>query len=341
VATYKATSGCKVCHSSLSGAHAVHIGTLSDNVSAYGDDANDSIQSDYRFGCGNCHPLASALHRNGIVDLELYNPSAAGFKKNNPAGASRTGTGNATVCINIYCHSSGQDAGARTYAATSAWGGTFTGNRCAGCHGDPPAYASGGAGSAGANSHYSQTWDNGQLVEGGHLVGLHFDNIRKDPADSIQPLFPRGGGFGSGAGHGDPSTSTTISCPTCHAATVNVPSMQSAPGTVFDCAACHGWQASAVIADKSRHVNGIRDVTFMSGDFRSRAQIKLANFTSVIQPLGWTRNNGFKTTDSFDSVSFSGSYNPANKSCLTSCHLSQPVTWGDTNFNCSGCHADL
>jgi len=178
-------------------------------------------------------------------------------------------------------------------------------------------------------------------VDGGHLIGLHFDNIRKDPADAGQPLFPKGGGIGSGAGHGDPATSTTISCPTCHAATVNIPSLQSAPGTAFDCAACHGLQPSTAIADKSRHVNGTRDVAFMTGDFRSRAQIKPANFPTALNPPGGTRKNRPQTYDSFDSVPFSGNYNPGDKSCLTSCHLNQPVGWGDTNFNCFGCHADL
>jgi predicted CxxxxCH...CXXCH cytochrome family protein len=339
-ATWGGAVACGGCHA-LPPATGAHLAHTDGTGAAYGSDANKSVAAKYRFSCGNCHPMDDSRHGNGLVDIELYNAAATGFKSNNPANAGRTGVGNATVCLNIYCHSSGQDAAVRTYTVTPAWGGTFTGNRCAGCHGDPPAYASGGAGSVGANSHYSQSWDNGQVVEGGHLVGLHFDNIKKDPADSLQPLFPKGGGFGSGAGHGDPSTSTTISCPTCHAATVNVPSMQSAPGTAFDCVACHGGQASAVIADKSRHVNGIRDVAFMTGDFRSRAQIKLANFTSVIKPLGWTRNNGYKAYDSYDSVPFSGSYNPGDKSCMTSCHLSQPVKWGDTNFNCFGCHADL
>jgi len=277
-------------------------------------------------------------HANGIVDMELFNPAATGTKKSNPANAGRTGAGTTTVCLNIYCHSSGQEDSVRKYIDTPQWGGSFSLNKCASCHGDPPSYASGGSDNASANSHYSHNMRNG---EGGHLVGLHFDNIRKDPVDSWQPRFPKAGGAGSGSGHGDPTTSTTISCPTCHATTVCLPSMQSASGTVFACASCHGLQPVAVITDKSMHVNGTRDVSFMTGTFRSRAQIRLNNFTSVIKPLGWTRNNGYKTLDSFDSVPFSGSYNPADKSCVTVCHLNQSAKWGDAAMNCISCHADL
>jgi trimeric autotransporter adhesin len=340
LSAYKPAGPCTGCHDfpPATGAHLAHTDGAG---AAYGSDTNDSVASTYRFNCGNCHPMDEARHADGIVEVELYNPAASGFKKNNPAPAVSIGSGNSMVCLNIYCHSSGQAASIRIYVPSPPWGGTFTGNRCAGCHGDPPMYPSGGTSSANANSHYSQTWENGQMVEGGHLVGLHFDNIRKDPVDSLQPLFPKGGGPGSGAGHGDPATSTTISCPTCHAATVTAAGQQSAQGTAFACSSCHLDPVAGSIADKSLHVNGTRDVVFMTGNFRSRAQIRLANFTSVIKPLGWTRNNGYKTYDSYDSVPFSGDYNPADKSCTTSCHLYQPAKWGDTSLNCFSCHADL
>ncbi len=343
-ATWGSTVACGSCHDvpPANGAHLAHT----DGAGArYDSDAKNSVAAAYRFNCGNCHPMDLAKHGNGLVDIELYNSAATGFKSNNTAGAGRTGTGNATVCLNIYCHSSGQNAGIRIYSATPAWGGSFVGNRCAGCHGDPPTYASGGSGSTNANSHYSRSYTETmygwQTVDSGHLIGLHFDNIKKDPPDQNDHLIPRSGPVGSGAAHGDSGTSTTISCPTCHAATVTVFSQLSAPGTVFDCTACHSAPTTGSIADKSRHVNGTRDVVFMAGDFRSKAQLRLTSFTSAVKPLGWTRNNGYKASNSYDSVPFSGSYNPAEKSCVTACHLNQPVQWGDTNFNCFGCHADL
>ncbi|MCM2263845.1 MAG: CxxxxCH/CxxCH domain-containing protein [Desulfuromonadales bacterium] len=349
------TVACGDCHA-LPPASGAHLAHTNGTGAAYGSDSNLSTPTSQGFNCGNCHALDGSKHGNGVVEIELYNAAATGFKQNNPADAGRTGTGTATVCSNIYCHSSGQVATVRTYASTPQWGGTFSGNRCAGCHGDPPAYANGGVGSASANSHYASqlSWD--RPVEGGHLVGLHFDNIKKIPPDGPGGLYSKGGGIGSGAGHGDPATSTTISCPTCHAATVTVAGQYSAQGTGFACTPCHTNPVAGSIANRANHVNGTRDVAFMSGTFRTRAQLKPAAdfavwpdpepepgpFTNVIEPLGWTRNNGYKTANnSHDSVPFSGTYNAAAKSCTTVCHLSQPATWGDTSKGCFACHADL
>jgi predicted CxxxxCH...CXXCH cytochrome family protein len=339
-AVWGGTVGCGGCHAipPRTGAHLVHT----DGVGAvYGSDADNSVASTYRFNCGSCHPMSISSHANGVVDLELFNSAATGTKRSNPSNAGRTGSGNSTVCLNVYCHSSGQNAEVRTYTNTPQWGGTFAGNRCAGCHGDPPGYGNGGAGSSSANSHYGTRWTTSGPVESGHLVGLHFDNIRRDPPDEYNPFIAQGGGPSSGAAHGDSETSTTISCNSCHSATVSVASQMSAPGSAFDCMRCHTNPAAGIIADKSRHVNGVRDVVFMTGTFKSKAQIKLTNFTSVIAPLGWTRNNGFKAANSFDSVPFSGSYNSELKSCTTACHLNQPVRWGDESNGCFSCHADL
>jgi predicted CxxxxCH...CXXCH cytochrome family protein len=295
----------------------------------YGDDGritDDPLK--YKFNCGNCHPMDRAKHANGTVDVELYNASATGFKTNTPPSASRTGTGTATICNDVYCHSNGADGANRAYRSTPQWGSTFPGNKCAGCHDDPPRYT--------GQSHYTQNGFMGR--EGGHLVGIHFDNIKSGTWGLIQ----QGGSAGSGAAHGDPNTSTTISCNICHAATVVSAGQQSAPGTPFACANCHALPQSGSIADKTMHVNGVRDVVFMSGALRAKAQLGDASFTSILQPLGWTRNNGYKLApDSHDSITFSGSYNAGSKTCVTACHLNQPAIWGDTTVTCVSCHGDL
>jgi len=63
----------------------------------------------YLFGCGNCHPLDASNHRNGTVDIELYNPAApaGSLKAKNPVDAAYTpGIDPATgTCSNVYCHS--------------------------------------------------------------------------------------------------------------------------------------------------------------------------------------------------------------------------------------------
>lgn len=340
-ATWGTTVACGGCHAlpPPTGAHLAHT---DGGGALYGSDDNGSTTTAYRFNCGNCHPMDGSGHGNGVVDVELYNAAATGLKRNNPPAATRTGSGAATVCLNIYCHSSGQDTGVRSYAPTPQWGATFAGNRCAGCHGDPPSYPSGGAGTPDANSHYTVTTPPGESspVEGGHLIAIHFDNIRLGSQYPDGGLVPKGGVPGSGAAHGDPATSTTISCPTCHAATVATASQHSAPGTSFSCTPCHISPLTATIADKSRHVNGARDVAFMTGTLQVKAQLRLASFTSMVRPLGAVRNS-FKTYSAHDSIPFSGSYNPAAKNCTTVCHLNQTVRWGDTQVTCISCHADL
>jgi len=42
----------------------------------YGDATITSTAVAYQFGCGNCHPLNNAMHRDGILQVELYNPAA-------------------------------------------------------------------------------------------------------------------------------------------------------------------------------------------------------------------------------------------------------------------------
>jgi predicted CxxxxCH...CXXCH cytochrome family protein len=341
------TVACGDCHAvpPPTGSHTVHFGGTATEA-AYGDDSNISTATTYKFNCGNCHPLNMTSHGDGVVEVELYNASATGFKANNPSTASYDS--NNKQCSNVYCHSDGRDATVRTYQTTPQWGSTFAGNKCAGCHGDPPMYANGGAGTASANSHYTANEFMG--TEGGHLVGLHWDNIYDAQNGG---LLARGGTVGSGAAHGDPNTSTTISCNLCHAATVNWTSSTqystlSGAGTAFACANCHdGTQAfanaSGVITDKSKHVNASRDVQFASITFKSRAQLRDQSFTDQIQPLGWTRNNGYKTgATSYDSVNLTGSYNSSTKTCTTACHLNQPVQWGDnTGVTCNSCHTGL
>lgn len=324
------SNACDSCHGAppSTGAHKTHFDGLASGA-AYGDDGKitDDPQR-YKFNCGNCHPMNRARHADGTVDVELYNASAAGFKMNNPATASRTGTGVSTVCNDVYCHSNGADGPNKTYKATPQWGSTFLNNRCAGCHDDPPQYA--------GQSHYTPDGYMGR--EGGHLVGIHFDNIHSGTSG----LIPPGGPAGSGAAHGDPNTATTMSCNTCHAATVTATNQQSAQGTAFACTTCHGMPQEGSIADKTKHVNGSRDVVFMTGTVRSKAQLSDAAFSSLLQPMGWTRNNGYKLgTNSHDSVNFSGSYNADAKTCVTACHLNQPATWGDTAVTCISCHTDL
>jgi predicted CxxxxCH...CXXCH cytochrome family protein len=71
----------------------------------YGDTAVQSTAQAYIFGCGNCHPLDPAKHRNGTVDVELFDAAAppGSLKAMNPSNASYDPV--AKICASVYCHS--------------------------------------------------------------------------------------------------------------------------------------------------------------------------------------------------------------------------------------------
>ncbi len=86
----------------------------------YGDTTNYSTPTAYRFGCGTCHPVSQESHRNGRVEVELYNEHApantmkakmaktARFEKSvDPQTGETVGT-----CADVYCHSYTQYVGA-------------------------------------------------------------------------------------------------------------------------------------------------------------------------------------------------------------------------------------
>jgi predicted CxxxxCH...CXXCH cytochrome family protein len=318
--------GCGSCHEvpPKSGAHTLHFGG-DVKEAAYGDDGrltNDPAK--YKFNCGNCHPLETSKHENGSVDIELHNPMAKGIKSINPTSASWNGT----FCSNIYCHSSGQVASVRAYVPTPNWvGGSFANNRCAGCHGDPPAYPSGGTGAENANSHHFTLMGS----EAGHLVGIHFDGVSQ--------------------GHGNATLSTTISCNTCHAKTVSAnTNTYTNPGaeSPLNCsrASCHTENTTppqnnpGKIADTNYHVNGSRDVAFSAIQYRTRAQLEKV-------PAGWERVNGYKQANSYDITIYplnTATYDSVKKTCSNvACHLGggASVPWGRTDGSCISCHTDF
>ena len=100
-------AGCSGCHDSppQTGSHLVHYNSAPLMSLRYGDTTVRSTADAYLFGCGNCHPLASANHRNQTVDVELYNPlaPAGSLKAKNPADAAYDPL--AGRCSNVYCHS--------------------------------------------------------------------------------------------------------------------------------------------------------------------------------------------------------------------------------------------
>ena len=297
---------CDGCHGAppVSGAHAKHFGGNADQAS-YGGTDNLSSATDYIFQCGNCHPLSSAKHSNGIVDIELYNAGApAGSLKNlNPPTADYVlGT-----CSNIYCHSktdwSSPDPisdplddpgtgypildsnGNLTYGPYTVT--TFTvyssvnwedpPQDCNSCHRNPPQTSYPGVQAAVGNSH---AWIDGWGYENLHAFNMSFD-----------PLM----------------------CRTCHYNTVTESTTWSRDGmdiTTF---------GDVPIANKAYHVNGEKDVAFDT--------VNTVTYNSVFSLDETVYNPGDKTCSSVP------------------CHLNQPkpqwgkpYRWGWGTFECDQCH---
>ncbi|MFA4828278.1 MAG: CxxxxCH/CxxCH domain-containing protein [Thermodesulfovibrionales bacterium] len=339
-ATWGATLACNACHG-LPPATGAHLTHTDGTGAAYGNDSNSSIAAAYRFNCGNCHPLNSASHANGTINIELYNASAAGFKANNPSGASvKSGSGLTTICQSVYCHSNGASGGDRAYADTPQWGNSFGANKCGQCHQNPPQYA--------GQSHYVAS--NFMGKEGGHLVGIHFDNISNRVAGS--GLLTAGAGNNNS--HGSSTYSTTISCYICHngevsATTIDTYALNNLGSSSMKCstASCHtGVSAipsqNGVISDKSLHINAAKNVTLAGGAFtvKSKAQLREAS-----RPATWTRNGAYGAPGSYDSALLNGTWNSGTKTCTTACHdagsVSVTATWGDTTVTCYSCHTSL
>jgi hypothetical protein len=149
--------------------------------------------------------------------------------------------------------------------------------------------------------------------------------------------------------HGNTTYSTTISCNICHSGIVSSSQIDTfamySSTSSFRCANCHTATTrtklqSGKIDNTLLHVNGVKDVNFQSGEFRTKAQLINNN-----NAPGWGRTRGYKSYSSFDSVNLgAGTYErtsvPGKVTCTTYCHVNQPgITWGN-QLKCVSCHAN-
>ena len=261
-----------------------------------------------------------------------WDPGTDPVKAMNSPNAAYAKVNGVGTCNGIYCHSNGavngSDNSNLAYRTTPAWqGGSFGANKCGSCHDNPPQYT--------GQSHYTA---NGFMnKEGGHLVGIHFDNIY----DSSGGLLAAGATDPSS--HGDPSTSTTISCYLCHngeisSTTIDTHALDNLSSSAMKCSTCHSSPQVGAIMNKSLHVNGQKDVV-LADAFTVKSKAQLAD-SSI--PAGWTRNGTYKTTGSYDSATMNtDDWNSNTKTCTTACHNNNAVTWGATTITCVSCHTAL
>jgi predicted CxxxxCH...CXXCH cytochrome family protein len=346
-----ASGACGACHGAppASGAHRAHAAFPDPAVPGYGDlrileDYAPEGGPAYRFGCGHCHPLDPARHMDSVVDVDL-SPSAAGasgLRARNAAGATFVAADGS--CSGVYCHSSGQATPA--FVEAPGWrSGTELG--CAACHGNPPAYPSGGPGAPDANGHLGLT-DAGR--EFGHYLGL------AGPSHAQK--------HGGGA-HPAAEAAAPITCQTCHFATTDAtatgpsgfywldttggyalpggdPARADDPAwQATQCGSCHGGAGPAPAGTGRvlplRHVNGRRDVVFdprtalpgyatlpPAPDRPTRPYwVTSARFCDALTPAATLEGTTL-------SLHLGGAqWDPATKSCSgVGCHFGDAPVWG-------------
>lgn len=312
---------CDSCHGAppLSGAHLAHAGG-DVSAAAYGGTSNLSAGSTYVFQCGNCHPLSPAFHRNGVVNIELFNAAApvGSLKSLNPPAASYTPGGTVYTdlnglpytlgsCSNVYCHSKTEwsspdpisqplldpvngwamlDAnGNLTYApytvtTTKAYATVNWGDSALGCNACHRNNPQTSFPNVQAGVGNSHGWIDDWGYENFHAWNMSFE---------------------------------PLTCRVCHYNTVRDEMTWTRDAwdiTYFD---------DVPIADKAYHVNGVKDVVFDAvNPVIYRAPYSLAGMT----------------------------YDPQTKVCSnTPCHLNQtspewgkPYRWGWGSLECDQCH---
>ncbi|MDO8282425.1 MAG: CxxxxCH/CxxCH domain-containing protein [Thermodesulfovibrionia bacterium] len=303
-----------------------------------------------KYACGTCHPMDDpTIRNNGIVELDL-DPShaAAGTvkTKNAPIGPyppmSSTGewfqrtTGVSVICNGIYCHSNGYvTSGTYAFKETPDWydvtitaSGTVTSepwssvDRCAQCHGNSPNTG----GTEGSTAHAK------------HVVGVHYKDLYSGTTGEMSATGS------SGAAHGDPLSSTTINCNICHSNTVS--DGFNDKNTI--CSTCHTASPEGTMyvkLDNQSHINGTVNVSFASATtIKSRAQVR--DYITTVTEINnnWTRTNGYKASNSYDTTEASKSTpNYSAGTCLTTaCHNGTPMEWEQAGpLSCNACHKGL
>lgn len=325
---------CNGCHESppKTPSHMRHFSGTALQASYTSVSIAGSTSGGYLFNCANCHPRDINFHRDGYVQVELYDPDApaGSIKSLNPPEAdyvsgspiisdSRNYPYTNGTCSNVYCHSYNRFVTPTDCTFTNAsgsricdsyvqanlqvtrvykdvtWNSTLPGD-CSGCHANAPRtdYLS-NDGMTG-DSH---AWGNPWNYEQGHFNKEWFD---------MNP----------------------ITCNVCHNDTIKAESKWWRSNSPY-----YTNFSSVAIADYSRHVNGKTDVAFD----------KSKPFT--MKRAGWWGN-----VISTDFSLTNAAYNQETKSCVSvSCHMGQTsVKWGKTyrgykawngiDYVCWECHSN-
>lgn len=342
-------SRCGQCHGfpPKTGAHTRHMPSNTSLLhQSYTSSGVWSVAGDYVFGCANCHPKDLSKHINGVVEVTLNKNNGGKLASLNTVTDDISGywrNSGKFYCFASYCHSNGGKGGPapfRTYSSPD-WYGTFSGDKCAMCHGNSP----NSGGKIGSPAHYN-TNSMGTGKAGGHFVGIHYDDIYTGGTGTAGP------GNGATNSHGNSTYSTTIDCTTCHSSTVDKTVGRYNDKNVV-CVTCHSSGNGGTFGhgdpalNKLNHLNGLIDVAFDSiSSVRSKAQIKQTSFDSYSAAM--KRNGGYKVNGSFDRakqlLNTGTMWNSSGRTCGNiACHNGVSIQW-DTDMTvntCANCHTSL
>jgi predicted CxxxxCH...CXXCH cytochrome family protein len=365
--TWGVKATCGTCHpkSGLSAGHQVHIGflNLSSSTMTYfynmtsnrSPDANDTVRK-YGFGCANCHPMTTASHIDGSIEVDMTAKSGgvrvAGvgtlrFLNSTSAGANAPVYSGGKQCNNIFCHSNASRVAAElVYRQTPVWGGSFTGDRCAGCHDNQPNTGAHAAHSVG--NHTTNNATQGNILPPTVMYDGNIYNGKSGKvAISNRP--------NSNTAHGNPNNSTTIGCYLCHNLTVT----SKANDQNYKCYYCHVSgnygatpKGNAAINSLKYHVDGTREIQFAQVFVKSKAQVRNESFKFY---SGVWQRNTYKSysTLSYDTakvrLDLGTTYTfstPMNSSCSNVvCHNGKSPKWNLADWNdpnkCMDCHNQL
>ncbi len=312
--THNAGSNCVTCHQHTggflaecgschaippqSGAHQTHFGGPAE-AGVYGETENLSTATEYVFQCGNCHALDLGNHNNGVVDLELYNPSSppGSLKSMNPPTAAYAP--GSTVyydpdglpytygtCSNVYCHSRTDWASPDSIPAPIMSGGLYVldanGNFTYAPYTvtESKVYSNVNWGSSaldcdGCHRNMPQTSDP-EVQAGVGNTHSWIDDIGYDNMHSYNMSF-------------DP-----LICRVCHYGTVTETQTWSRD-PVWGIAT----YGPAAIANKAYHVDGLKEVVI--------------DTVNLVTYSGWSGNNSYSLAQT--------TYNPVSRTCTNApCH---------------------
>ncbi|HET8542759.1 MAG TPA: CxxxxCH/CxxCH domain-containing protein [Anaeromyxobacter sp.] len=244
-------TACDGCHLAPpdGGAHRAHANPTDPASVSYGSLAVDVGTSPadapaYVFGCGHCHPLDGAKHRDGTAEVDLA-PAGGGLRSLNAAAAAFDRA--ASTCSGVYCHGATLLAGSRGADTSPGWSGSP--RTCASCHAAPPAsHAVYAAPSECQRCHSATLHGDGSIdlagrehLDGSTPVPTACDGCHLAPPDT-----------GAHRAHANPADPASVSYGSL-AVDVGV-SPTGAPAYVFGCGHCHP------LSGEPKHRDGTRDV---------------------------------------------------------------------------------